>query len=452
MRDPYSLEAEQGVLGAMLIRPDLITDIAAEIGPGDFYFPNHPEIFRVIVSMDDGKSGIDVLSVAEKVGRLDDGSYALGYLGDINRNTPSAANALTYARIVKERSLDRRLIEAAQQVHELAHGDSSTADKVAQAQAAVMAIDSSADEDSEVELQDYLSDHVEELQRRFDMGGKMDGLATGYADLDKLLMGLKGGQLIVIAGRAKMGKTTVAMGIVRQNAIRDKKRGAVFSLEMSRAELIDRMIAAEGSVPLTLLKSGEAMDQYPTEVTAGFAKINGARLTILDRPGWTMSKIRTWCRKKKRRTGLDYVVIDHLGLLDGEVPNQSALQRTSEATRQAKLLAKELDIPVILLCQLNRALEQRGDKRPIPSDLRDSGTIEQDADIVLFVYRDEVYNKDSQHKGIGEIIVGLARDVECKTIYTLYEGQFNRFRNMAYEYHVEPEQHQTQPRTRGMKL
>lgn len=440
MRDPFSLEAEQGILGAMLIRPDLIADISAEIVPGDFYYQNHPEIFRAITAMDDGKSGIDIVSVADKIGRFADGEYALGYLGELNRNTPSAANAMTYVRIVKERSLDRRLIEAAQKVHELAHSDSPTVDKVAQSQAAVLAVDASSDDDSEVELEDYLSDHVEELQRRFDMGGKMDGLATGYADLDKLLMGLKGGQLIVVAGRAKMGKTTVAMGMVRQNAIRDKKLGAVFSLEMSRAELIDRMIAAEGSVPLTLLKNGEAMEQYPTEVTAGFAKINGARLTILDRPGWTMSKIRTWCRKKKRRAGLDYVVIDHLGLLDGETPNQNALQRTSEATRQAKLLAKELDIPVILLCQLNRALEQRADKRPMPSDLRDSGTIEQDADLVLFVYRDEVYNKDSQHKGIGELIVGLARDVECKTIYTFYEGQFNRFRDIGYEYVPEREE------------
>jgi len=449
MRDPYSLEAEQGVLGAMLIRPDMITDIVAELVAGDFYYANHPEIFRTIAAMDDGRSGIDVVSVADKLGRLENGEYSLGYLGEIHRGTPSAANAMTYARIVKERSLDRKLIEAAQAVHELAHSDSPTADKVAQAQAAVLAVDAGGDDDSEVELEDYLSDHVEVLQRRHDLGGKMDGLATGYKDLDAALMGLKGGQLIVIAGRAKMGKTTAVMGIVRQNAIRDKKLGAVFSLEMSRAELIDRMIAAEGSVPLTDLKNGEAMNKYPTEVTAGFAKINNARLTILDRPGWTMSKIRTWCRKKKRRSGLDYVVIDHLGLLDGELPNQTPLQRTTEATRQAKNLAKELDIPVIILCQLNRSLEQRSDKRPMPSDLRDSGTIEQDADLVIFVYRDEVYSPDSSSKGIGELIIGLARDVECKTIYTMYEGKFNRFRDLAYDYEPEPERQERTTR-RGM--
>ena len=230
MRNPYSLEAEQGVLGAMLIRPDLIADIAAEIVPGDFYFANHPEIFRAIVSMDDGRSGIDVVSVADKVGRLENGDFALGYLAEINRNTPSASNALTYARIVKERSLDRRLIEAAQQVHELAHSDSPTADKVAQAQSAVLAIDATEDDDSEIELEDCLPDHVEILQARFDNKGKLDGLATGYTELDEALMGLKGGQLIVLAGRAKMGKTTAAMGIVRHNAIRAKTHGAVFSL------------------------------------------------------------------------------------------------------------------------------------------------------------------------------------------------------------------------------
>lgn len=452
MRDPYSLEAEQGVLGAMLIRPDLIADIAAEISATDFYYADHVMIFRAIVSMDDGKSGIDVLSVADKIGRFDNGDFAMAYLGEIHRNTPSAANAMTYTRIVKERSLDRKLIEAAQQVHELAHSDSPTADKVAQAQAAVLAIDGSADDDAEVELEDCLPDHVEILQARFDNKGKLDGLATGHKDLDEALMGLKGGQLVIVAGRAKMGKTTAAMGIVRHNAIRDKKHGAVFSLEMSRVELIDRMIAAEGSVPLTLIKNGEAMCEYSTEVTAAFAKINTGRLTILDRPGWNMSKIRTWCRKRKRRKGLDYVVIDHLGLLDGELPGQSPLQRMTEATRQAKLLAKELDIPVIALCQLNRSLEQRADKRPIPSDLRDSGTIEQDADLVLFVYRDEVYNPDGQYKGIGEIIIGLARDVECKTIYTHYEGRFNRFRDMGYAFQPPEPQQQSRPAVRGMKL
>jgi replicative DNA helicase len=451
MRDPYSLEAEQGVLGAMLIRPDLIADIAAEVTATDFYYADHVVIFRTIVAMDDGRSGIDVVSVADKIGRFENGDFAMGYLGEIQRNTPSAANAMTYTRIVKERSLDRKLIDAAQQVHDLAHSDSPTADKVAQAQAAVLAIDGSTEDNAEAELEECLPNHIEILQYRHDNKGKLDGLATGYKDLDDALMGLKGGQLVIVAGRAKMGKTTAAMGIVRHNAIRTKKHGAVFTMEMSRVELIDRMIAAEGSVPLTLIKNGEAMNDYATEITAAFAKINTGCLTILDRPGWNMSKIRTWCRKRKRRKGLDYVVIDHLGLLDGEMPGQSPLQRMTEATRQAKLLAKELDIPVIAICQLNRALEQRADKRPMPSDLRDSGTIEQDADIVLFVYRDDVYNPDGQHKGIGEIIIGLARDVECKTIYTLYQGQFNRFRDLAAGYQL-PEPEEKPRRGRGMNF
>lgn len=452
MRDPYSLEAEQGVLGAMIIRPDLIADIAAELSADDFYFADHPQIFRAIVQMDDGKSGVDLFSVSDRVGRLENGEYALGYLGLVQKNTPSAANALTYARIVKERSLDRKLIEAAQQVHELAHSDLPAADKVAMAQTTVLAVDSTADDDAEIELEDCLPNHVEILQARHDNQGKLDGLATGYKDLDEVLMGLKGGQLVIVAGRAKMGKTTAAMGIVRHNAIRAKKRGAVFSLEMSRVELVDRMIAAEGSVPLTLIKNGEAMNEHSTHVSAAFAKIQKSPLTILDRPGWTMSKIRTWCRKRKRRVGLDYVVIDHLGLLDGELPGQSPLQRMSEATRQAKLLAKELDIPVIALCQLNRSLEQRSDKRPMPSDLRDSGTIEQDADLVLFVYRDEVYNPEGTQKGIGEIIIGLARDVECKTIYTYYEGKFNRFRDLEYEYQPPQESKPAQPARRGLNF
>lgn len=450
MRDPYSLEAEHGVLGAMMMRPDLIADISSELSAEDFHFEGHGGIFKAIVSLDDGKTGIDIISVAEKIGMMDNGESPIAYLGQIHRNTPSAANAMTYCRIVKERSLDRKLIEAAQRVSELAYSDLPTHDKVAQAQSSVLAVDGSLDDDGEVQIGDYLSDYVEIQQKRFDNRGMLDGLPTGLADLDEVMMGMKGGQLIVIAGRAKMGKTTCAMGFVRHNVIRAGKKGAVISLEMSRTELTDRMMAAEGSIPLDKLKNGQAAGDYGDEMTAALAKIQKANLTVLDRPGWTMSKIRTWARKRKRRYGLDFLVIDHLGLLSPETPNQTPLQRASEATMNAKLLAKELDIPVILLCQLNRALEQRTDKRPMPSDLRDSGTIEQDADIVLFVYRDEVYNKDSQHKGIAEIIIGIARDIECKTIYTVYEGQYNRFRDLAPG--SLPSVEEAPRKTRGMQL
>lgn len=448
MREPYSLEAEHGVLGAMMIRPDLIADISSELTSADFYFEDHGDIFKAIVSLDDGKTGIDIISVAEKVGALENGDSPLAYLGQVHKNTPSAANAMTYCRIVKERSLDRLLIEAAKKVGELAYSDMPTADKVAQAQSVVLAVDGAMDEDGEVEISDYLHDYVEVQQLRHDMKGMLNGLPTGLSDLDKAVMGLKGGQLIVVAGRAKMGKTTFAMTMVREMAIRAKKRGAVISLEMSRTELTDRMVAAEGSIPLDKLKNGEAASEYGAEMTAALGRINGAGLTILDRPGWTMSKIRTWARKRKRRKGLDFLVIDHLGLLSPETAGQTALQRTSEATMNAKLLAKELDIPVILLCQLNRALEQRHDKRPMPSDLRDSGTIEQDADMVLFVYRDEVYNPDTPYKGIAEIIIGIARDIECKTIYSVYEGQYNRFRDLAPGYLPEPRQ-EPEPRKRN---
>lgn len=450
MRDPYSLEAEHGVLGAMMMRPDLIADISAEITSADFYFEDHGDIFKTIVGMDDGKTGIDIVSVADKIGVLENGDSPLAYLAEIHKNTPSAANAMTYCRIIKERSLDRLLIEAAKKVGELAYSDMPTADKVAQAQAVVLSVDGAMDEDGEVEISDYLHDYVEIQQQRHDMKGMLNGLPTGLTDLDSAVMGMKGGQLIVVAGRAKMGKTTFAMTMVRQMVVRAKKRGAVISLEMSRAELTDRMVAAEGSIPLEKLKNGEAACEYGAEMTAALGKINGAGLTILDRPGWTMTKVRTWARKRKRRRGLDFLVIDHLGLLSPETAGQTVLQKTSEATMNAKLLAKELDIPVILLCQLNRALEQRPDKRPMPSDLRDSGTIEQDADMVLFVYRDEVYNPDTPYKGIAEIIIGIARDVECKTIYSVYEGKYNRFRDLAPGHLPEPrEDNEPRKRSRG---
>lgn len=452
MRDPYSLEAEHGVLGAMMMRPDLIADISAELTASDFYFEDHGDIFKAIVSLDDGKTGIDIISVAEKIGSLENGDSPLSYLGQIHRNTPSAANAMTYCRIVKERSLDRMLLGVAQKVNELAYSDLPAVDKIAQSQAAVLAVDGDLEDDGEVELSDYLRDYVEVQQRRHDMKGMLNGLSTGLKELDEAVMGIRGGQLVVIAGRAKMGKTTFAMNMVRHNIIREGKKGAVISLEMSRTELTDRMVAAEGSIPMGKIKSGEAASEYGAEMTGALALLNKAKVRILDRPGWTMSKIRTWARKRKRRYGLDFLVIDHLGLLQAEVAGHTALQRTSDATMNAKLLAKELDIPVILLCQLNRALEQRTDKRPMPSDLRDSGTIEQDADMVLFVYRDDYYHKDSPHKGIAEIIIGIARDIECKTIYAAYDGQYNRFRDLAPGSLPEPRQEQPKQKGRGMSF
>jgi replicative DNA helicase len=444
MRDPYSLEAENGVLGAMLIKPELIDMLSADLAEADFYWEANRETYRAILSLRAEGKAVDFLTVAERMG------VNIAETAELQRNTPSAANAQEYSRIVKARSLDRSLINAAQTIHEIAHSDSATADKVSAAQAEVLAIDGTAASQEIIHAGDVMRAHIEELERREELKGAMDGLSTGLADLDAKINGLKPEQLIVVAGRAKMGKTTFAMGIARHNAIRANKQVLVISLEMSNAQIMDRLIAAEGGVPLGALKDGSATTEYSLQVTAAAGKIINSGLCLSERPGLTISRIRSMARRHKMVRGLDLLIIDHLGLIDAEDSSMNTLARVSEITRQSKLLARELKIPVILLSQLNRALEQRADRRPMPSDLRDSGTIEQDADLVFFVYRDEVYDPNSAHKGIAEIIVGIARDVEQCTVFTSYQGQYNRFMDLAQGQHI-PEL-RTEKKVRGVSF
>lgn len=441
MRDPFSLEAEHAVLGAMFKRPELIDSLSSDLSEDDFYYADNRQIFKAIMALNAGRAMVDVLTVATQVGRLDSDTPVLEYCHAIWNNTPSVANAEAYARIVKERAIDRQLLAAASEVNELAYGDEPTADKLAKAQAAVGAIDSKAPVAEVITAGDVMRDLVEEWQRRFDLGGEMDGLSTGLEDVDKIVQGLRPEQLVVIAGRAKMGKTTFAMNIARHNAIKAHKHVLVVSLEMSNYQLLDRMASAEGSIPLGEIRAGTAFGSYKTEISVAAKRIVESNLRLADVPGVTMSRIRSMARRQKRSTGLDLLVIDHLALVPHENRRLSILERTTENTRLAKLIAKELKIPVLLLCQLNRALESRPDKRPIPSDLRDSGSIEQDADLVMFVYRDEVYHPDTQYRGVAEIIVGLARDVEAGTAKVAYQGQYNRFVNLACDWREpEPEQ------------
>lgn len=451
-RNPYSVEAEQSFLGAMLISPELIPILSDDIVASDFYDQDHAVIFKAICDLHSENQPSDFLTVAETIGHsLPSGEPALSYIGSIQKNTPSASNAKAYAKIIKERSIDRALIAAAARINEIAYGDQGSTEKIAQAQAEALAIDSEVSSPEIVSAADVMRSHVEELERRFELGGKIDGLETGLKHLDEKLCGMKPEQLIVIAGRPKMGKTTLAMEFARHNAIRKGKEVLVVSLEMSNQGLMDRLLAAEGGVTLQSVKDGSALMEEPHKIENAASKVIGSGLKLSDRPGLTISRIRSMARRHKMVHGLDLLVIDHLGLIDGEERGMNTLQRVSEITRQSKLLAKELKIPVILLSQLNRALEQRPNKRPIPSDLRDSGTIEQDADVVIFVYRDEVYNEDSMDKGTAEIIIGLGRDVEACTVRAVFQGQYNRFQSLPDGYRP-PEDYSppSKPKRRGM--
>lgn len=450
MRDPYSLEAEQGVLGAMLIDPSLIDVLTEDLAATDFNWPDNADIFRAIVDLHSRQQGVDFLTVSELIGTLDSGDNALAYVADIQRGTPSVANAKAYAKIVKERSLDRRLIQVAATIHEIAHSSTGTPDKIAQAQTEVLAVDGSSNSADVVSAWDVLVEHMPVLERREEMKGELDGLSTGLPDLDEMLQGLKPEQLIIIAGRPAMGKTTLAMNIAAHAGIRQAKKVQVFSLEMSNGQLMDRFLAAEGRVPLQDIKSGRGFaGENGLKLTAAAGKIRDSGLVMSDRAGLSMSRIRSIARRQKLRAGLDLIIIDYLQLLDEEGGSGNRTEAVSAMSRGAKLMARELQVPVIMLSQLNRSLESRPNKRPMCSDLRESGAIEQDADIILFVYRDEIYHPDSEYKGVAEIIIGKGRDIETGTVRSCFNGQYSRFDPLAPGW-IEPEHKQDKPKRRGM--
>lgn len=438
MRDPYSLEAEHGVLGAMMLRPELVDVLSAEIVGEDFYYAVNAEVFRAILALTSENKPVDAVTLGIYIGKLINGDDAIAYAAEIVRNTPSAANALAYAATVRERSLDRALVACGDLINELAHSDQPTAEKIATAQTHVLAIDGESATAEIVKASDVLAEHVEELQRRSDRGEGIDGLSTGIADLDEKLQGLKPEQLIIIAGRPAMGKTTLAMNIAADVAIRQNKRSLVISLEMSNGQLMDRFLAAEGKIPLQLIKNGTAPQEHGTELMAAASKIKASSLFMSDRASMTIGRIRSAARRHKRRYGLDLIVIDYLQLMDSDSRSGSRTEEVSAMSRHAKLMAKELKVPVIMLSQLSRKCEERPNKRPICSDLRESGAIEQDADIILFVYRDEVYNEKSEYKGVAEIIVGKGRDIETGTVRTAFMGQYSRFEQLCAGWQPEP--------------
>ncbi|MEE8876317.1 replicative DNA helicase [Pseudomonas helleri] len=431
MRDPFSVEAEHGVLGAMFLRPELIDILSADLAVDDFYYQDNAALYRGILALHAEGKPADAVTVGVLIGELPSTKNATWYAAEITRNTPSAANAASYAATVRERSLDRAMVALSDRINEIAHSDQPTVDKVAAVQAEAQSIDSQSATSEVVMAVDILDDYIEVLQARADRGEGIDGLATGIDDLDAKLQGLKPEQLIVIAGRPAMGKTTLAMNIASHAAIREKKSVMVFSLEMHKTGLLDRFMASEGRIPLQVIKNGTAPQNFGAELMSAAGKLKHSKLSISDRASMTINRIRSAARRHKRRHGLDLIVIDYLQLMESDSRTSSREQEVSHMTRSAKLMARELGIPVILLSQLSRKCEERPNKRPLCSDLRESGAIEQDADIILLVYRDEVYHEHSEAKGIAEIIIGKGRDIDTGTVRTAFLGQYSRFEQLA---------------------
>lgn len=429
-RPLYSVEAEQSVLGALLLSNNAYESIADIISERDFWAQTHRVLFRHITKLlNDGKQA-DATTLIASLNAADDTEAAGGleYLEQILLAVPSAAGITRYARIVVDHRIERDLAAAADRMTELAHASEPVHERLDAAQRLVFDLAETSTGDEPRDVRDVLGSFVEDLERRVELGGEISGLATGLKDLDEKLDGLQKGDLIVIGGRPSMGKTALAAQIADHAAMAGKSVMA-FSLEMSASQWVQRSISRIGRVDSHALRSGKLRGDDWERVSGAVGRLHDRRLVIDDRAGLSVERMRSRARRVARKNGLDLIVIDYLQLIAGSGDNRN--EQLSGITRSLKLMARELNVPVVLLSQLNRSLEQRTEKRPLMSDLRDSGAIEQDGDVIIFVYRDEVYKPDTENKGAAELIIGKCRMGETGTVRATWIGEYTSFENYA---------------------
>ena len=433
---PHDDVAEQSVLGGMLLSKDAIADVVESLRASDFYKPAHETIYEAILSLYGHGSPVDAITVADELKKRGELTRVGGasYIHTLIASVPTAANAQYYAEIVKEHAIMRRLIEAGTKIAQLGYANETEVDTlVDQAQAEIYAVtDGNAKEDY-VSFSEALEETINEIDANSNRPDGVYGVPTDFIEFDELTGGLHGGQMIVIAARPGVGKSTLALDIARSASIHHQMTTVFFSLEMSRTELAMRILSAEGKISMGRLKKGDLDTEGWTNLATLQGRIDSAPLFIDDSPNMTLMEIRAKCRRLKQRNDLKLVVLDYLQLMSSGKKVESRQQEVSEFSRSLKLLAKELDVPVIALSQLNRGSEQRTDKRPMVSDLRESGSIEQDADMVILLHREDMYNPDSERVGEADMIIAKHRGGPTRTIPLAFSGKYSRFNNMANE-------------------
>ncbi|MFJ8443988.1 replicative DNA helicase [Kitasatospora griseola] len=432
---PQDLAAEQSVLGGMLLSKDAIGDVIELLKPADYYRPAHELIHGAILALYGRGEPADPITVAGELGKRGELVRAGGasYLHTLVNTVPTAANAEYYAEIVHERAVLRRMVEAGTRIAGMGYtAEGDVEDLVNAAQAEVMALAEQRGEDSLAPVMDGMDVTMGKVEDRKHNRGRITGVPTGFADLDQLTQGLQPGQLIVIAARPAVGKSTLVLDIARSASITHHLTTAMFSLEMGREEIQLRAVSAEGRVALHHLRSGEMTDDDWVRSGRAISRMTDAPLLIDDNPVQSALSIAARCRKIKQRRGLDLVIVDYLQLLQGAGRRaENRQQEVSDMSRNLKLLAKQLGVPVIALSQLNRGPEQRADKRPMLSDLRESGSIEQDADVVILLHREDSYEKATPRAGEADLIVAKHRNGPTATITTAFQGHYSRFVDMA---------------------
>ncbi|MDP9821351.1 replicative DNA helicase [Nocardioides massiliensis] len=432
---PQDNVAEQSVLGSMLLSKDAIADVVEAIRGTDFYRPAHEVIYDAILDLYGRGEPADPVTVAAELQRRGELQRVGGapYLHTLSASVPIAANAGYYAEIVREKAILRRLVDAGTSIAQMGYaGEGQVDDVVDRAQEAVYRVtDKRANEDY-APLAEIMEGTLDEIEAISNRDGQLVGVPTGFADLDELTNGLHPGQMVIIAARPAMGKSTLALDFCRSASIHHGMTAAIFSLEMTRNEITMRLLSAEAKIPLNVMRNGDMNDDDWAKLARKMGEVSSAPLFIDDSPNLTMMEIRSKARRLKQRHNLQLVVIDYLQLMSSGKKVESRQLEVSEFSRQIKLLAKELEIPVIALSQLNRGAEQRSDKRPMLSDLRESGSIEQDADVVILLHREDAYEKESTRPGEADLIVAKHRNGPTRDVVVAFQGHYSRFVDMAH--------------------
>ena len=433
---PHSVESEQSILGSIILDKDAIITVAETINPSDFYKEAHKIIYESMLRLNSNNEPIDLITLIEelrKEGHLDNVG-GISYLTSLSTIVPTTSNVKYYANIVKEKSVMRQLIKASNEIINLGYDASTDVQEILdKAEKNIFDISQEKSGDDIQPINVVLQDTFDMIEKLCTEKSDVTGITTGFADLNKKINGLQRTDLILLAARPAMGKTAFSLNLVQNAALKGDASVSVFSLEMSKEQLVQRMLSAQSNVELSKIKTGNLGESDWPRIIDGMAVLSEANIFIDDTPGIKISEIRSKCRRLKIEKGLDLILIDYLQLMEGEGKNENRQQEIAKISRSLKILAKELDCPVVALSQLSRSPELRKDHRPILSDLRESGSIEQDADIVMFLYRDEYYHDDSEKKNIGEVIVAKNRHGETGSVELVWFGQVQKFADKIRE-------------------
>ncbi|MBR6268561.1 MAG: replicative DNA helicase [Selenomonadaceae bacterium] len=432
---PQNIEAEQSVLGAMLIRQEAITETQEILRADDFYREAHRIVYNAIEELFSNHEAVDLVTLTEQLRKTNnlDKVGGISFVTALANSVPTAANVVYHAKIVKEKAELRRLIDAATEIATKAYADEDDVDDIMDdAEKKILAIAANQMRGSFVPISEIIISAIDRVEQLYENQGGLTGISTGFSDLDQLTSGLQPSDLVLVAARPSMGKTAFTLNIATYAALHDSSV-AFFSLEMSKEQLVQRMICSEGGIDSQRLRTGDLLDEEWTQLIATADRLSTAKIYIDDTPGITVMELRSKARRLKAEHGLDLVIIDYLQLMQGRSARSgdNRQQEISEISRSLKALARELGVPVVALSQLSRSVESRQVKKPMLSDLRESGSLEQDADIVMFLYREDYYNQETENKNITEVIIAKHRNGPIDTVRLFFHKEYTKFRSVS---------------------